>query len=166
MNLNIVTLVLIGIMVLITLGYKSAQDADIPCSPDYVSTLSRNFIHLDNIHLFSNMYTFYYLSQVERSMGSVPYLSLIGVLVIIQTTLEWIISNFYDLKCSIGFSGILYGLLVWYIYYYQNLNYQIFAGIFATLVTSSLQNPRLSFAGHLIGFVSGLIVVHFKQFFL
>ena len=71
-----------------------------------------NFVHVDAAHLISNLYALYAISRVEEKMGFKPFIWLIVFLLSFNTLVHYMLrSVFKDMKCSIGFSGILFGLI-------------------------------------------------------
>ena len=105
-----------------------------------------------------NLYVFYQFMSIERIVGSSQYLILIFGLAMIQSLLELIVSQSIQLTCSIGFSGILYGLIMWVIFSGKHPDRQMVIAILLTIFVSSITYPVLSLSGHLIGFVSGIIM--------
>ena len=83
----------------------------IPCGKDMQSVFVSQFIHVDFLHLVSNVYGLYTLSTVEQKYGPKFFFSLIFFLLTINALLESLFHKFFDTPCSIGFSGILYGVL-------------------------------------------------------
>lgn len=152
-----VTLIFGVIMTLITFLYTYGQLVILPCGPDLVSSFSRNFLHIDWFHLILNMYTFYRLIPLELVYGSSFYLLLIGLLLLFQTLIEWTINHYFAINCSIGFSGILFGLVTWMTLSLHNQDWMMLAPLILSIFSSSARDPRLSLLGHLLGVVSGLL---------
>ena len=145
------------IMAVITLMYTFGQVQTLPCGPDLISSFLRNFIHVDWFHLILNMYTFYRLMPIELIYGSTFYVFLIILLVFFQTLIEWGINSYFVINCSIGFSGILFGLVTWSILSLRGQDWSILVALILSIFSSSAQDPRLSLLGHLLGVFSGLL---------
>ena len=152
-----VTLISGLIMGLITLMYTFGQLQSLPCDQDLGSAFLRNFIHVDWLHLILNMYTFYRLMPIELIFGSSFYLILLGFLILFQTIIEWIINLYFEINCSIGFSGILFGLFTWMILSLRGQDWKMLSALILSIFASSARDPRLSLLGHLMGVVSGLL---------
>ena len=74
---------------------------------DFLTRLSSNFIHIETLHLLSNIIGLITLSYIEKNIGTFKFIKLICLLVILISIFELFFKN----QCSIGFSGVLYGLI-------------------------------------------------------
>ena len=146
------------VMIIITTLYNFGQLQTLPCGPNLISSLFRNFIHVDWFHIILNMYAFFRLMVLEQTFGSSFYFVLILLLTIFQTLIEWIIYSNYEINCSIGFSGILFGLYTWMILTLSGQDWSMLLALILSIISSSARDPRLSLLGHLLGVVSGLLV--------
>ena len=160
-----ITLVMATIMTFITFLYLFGKLTTLPCGYDLISSFMRNFIHVSPLHLIMNMYAFYQFSSIETIIGSIQYLILIMGLAILQTIIEMMTKNFFDLTCSIGFSGILYGIITWILLSGQQTNSQMMIAVILSIFISSAQDTQLSLAGHLMGVVAGAILSFLPHFF-
>lgn len=158
MTIPVVTWTLSFLMIAILLAYWMGIFVNLPCESSYLSTLTRNFIHIQAFHIIANLFAFYQMRQIELQLGLTSYLFLILALVVVQTTIEFIFNQYVDLGCSIGFSGVLYGLIVWMLINLPSNTRSGLLSILISIVGSSLAMPNLSLSGHLIGFFSGFIV--------
>lgn len=131
---------------------------EVPCGNGTIETLNRTFIHLDTVHILSNLFVFYVLSRIEVIHGSSFFATLIVQLLAITTIFEILLKQFINAPCSVGFSGILFGLVVWELLYDRNLSLVLLISVGAMVVTPSLQNPKASLTGHTIGALSGLVL--------
>jgi rhomboid protease GluP len=156
-----VTYGLITLMVGILVIYWTGFVTHLPCDQSIISNLSRNFIHVQLFHILSNLFFFYQIRNLELQLGMKSYALLILMLVVTQSLLEFGLQRFIDLGCSIGFSGILYGLIVWMLVNQPRADQKQLMTILVSIIASSLAMPNLSLSGHLIGFASGLIVAKF-----
>ena len=163
------TLLMSSILVLVTLLFLS-QPLGLPCDNDFFSAFLRNFIHIDPLHLIINLYGFYRLTQLELAIGSIRYIALLILLAVLQTVLEWLTYHpfvrefgglvpFGGATCSIGFSGILFGIISWMFFSERGLDLALLFAMITSITITSAQNPQISFIGHLIGLIAGLIAV-------
>ena len=130
----------------------------IPCGKDMQSIFISQFIHVDFLHLVSNVYGLYTLSTVEQKYGPKFFFSLIFFLLTINALLESLFHKFFDTTCSLGFSGILYGVLTFELSCRgMNTNYLLFISIFANMIANDIFKNNVSLQGHLIGALSGII---------
>ena len=118
----------------------------------------RQFVHVELFHLLVNLYGLYILSRVEEKIGFKNFSILILSLLVVSTLIEFGVSKFTDLNCSIGFSGILFGILAWELVTGQEINFSLVAILFFMVLQPSLTNPKASLVGHAIGACSGIIV--------
>lgn len=162
----ITTQINIAMMSLITLSYFFGFTDNIPCQSNPISSFIRNFIHVSPTHLLANMYAFNRIQAIETTLGSAGYAQLILILATLQTLIEMLISYYTSLHCSIGFSGVLYGLFSWSIVSKQQTSYQLLGILFFSILTASMQNSQLSLIGHLMGFISGIVVALFQNFMI
>ena len=105
---------LIGIfLILIYIGYNTEYFIKIPCENTITSKFLSNFVHVDSIHLLLNLLGLYIISNFEKEIGSKKFLTIVLSLVVMLTILE----KMFLKKCSIGFSGVLYGLFAYEMMY-------------------------------------------------
>jgi membrane associated rhomboid family serine protease len=146
------------VLIVISLLYFFGLLKTLPCGDGVLRGLNRTFVHVDLAHILSNLFVFYVLSRIEMNFGSKFFVMLIVQLLILTTALEWIVKQFWNIPCSIGFSGVLFGLAVWELVYDRNLNMALLLGIGAMIITPSLHNPKASLIGHGLGALAGLIM--------
>ena len=138
--------------------YVSTAIKQIPCGKDIFSKFYSNFVHVDTPHLIFNLIAIYALSRVELDIGSTKFIGLITFLVILITILETIVYTiFKDLPCSVGFSGVLFGVLVWELITKKGLDLLTILPAVGLIFVSKATNPKSSLIGHSIGAISGLI---------
>ena len=71
---------------------------------------------------------------------------------------ETCLHKLIDMKCSIGFSAILYGLLSWEITSgCKEFDYHIVTVVIFDIITSHF-NTRISLISHFMGLISGFIL--------
>jgi membrane associated rhomboid family serine protease len=138
--------------------YISAAIKTIPCGKDIMSSFFSNFVHVDSYHLFANLFSLYALSRVEREIGAKRFLGLVVFLLIFNSLVETMIHKVYsEMKCTIGFSGVLFGIMTWEIVSKKELDSILALSIFAMVLMPSVQNPKASLVGHTVGAVAGII---------
>lgn len=138
--------------------YTTNAIKTIPCDKNMVDNFKSTFVHVDRLHLMSNLYALYALSRVERELGTKKFLILIIFLVCINTIIETSLHKITNkIPCSIGFSGILFGIMAYEIITQRGIDPYILSSILIMVITPSLKSSKVSFSGHLIGTVSGVI---------
>ena len=131
----------------------------LPCDKTFVDAIQRPAFHGSWGHLAVNLFAFYALTQsIQPRIGTVKYIMLIGFL--------WLVTSIMDLffakNCSIGFSGVVLGLLVWDLFDKGQLKWDLAA--MASLALIWIQplvqgQQQVSMAGHFYGIVAGLMAV-------
>ena len=130
----------------------------LPCGTGIHEVFLSNFVHIELSHLISNLYALYALSRVEQEMGFKPFIWLLIFLLLFNTLVEFLARKIWkNMKCSIGFSGILFGIATWELVSKKQLNIEILLAIVIMVVGPSIQNNRVSLTGHVIGSISGII---------
>jgi len=123
------------------------------CRPGMIYSLARIFIHGDMVHLFFNLFTFHQLSPLFRSGN---YVLLLTFLIAANAVLDFITFGSKLVPCSIGFSGVLFGLITYAYLSMQLPKGQLISSLFYLLLPSFLI-PQLSLTGHLQGIATGFI---------
>ena len=130
----------------------------IPCGKDFVSIFSSNFIHIESYHFIINLYALYALSRVEQELGPKKFFTLIIFILIFNTIIEVGIHKIIpSIQCSIGLSGVLFGIMTYEIITKNKLDFFIISSIIITVVMPSIMNRRVSLLAHSIGAFSGII---------
>ena len=144
--------------VLIFLMFNANVISVVPCNKTIKDVFLSNFVHLDTAHLISNLYALYALSRVEKQMGYKSFIWLFIFILLLNTLLEFVVIKlFNNVNCSIGFSGVLFGLMTWEITRNNEVDIQIILAIIATVLSSSSGKNNISLVGHFIGAISGII---------
>jgi membrane associated rhomboid family serine protease len=137
----------------------------IPCDKDMLSIFMTNFIHIDITHLISNLVALYALSRVEYKTGPKKFFILLIFLLIFNTIFEFILHKIINTPCSIGISGILYGILTFEIICTNNIDYNMLGAVLLNVFISYGIDNKSSLSGHLIGAISGILgAIIFKNF--
>lgn len=147
----------VSIVVIFSL-YSTTALKELPCGKDVMSLFYSNFVHIDLYHLFSNIFALYALSRVEVAIGGKKFAGLIVFLLLFNTLAEVTANKINkNLKCSIGFSGVLFGVAIWEIVTTKDIDLTIILAIVAMVALPSIQNPRASLLSHSIGALSGIM---------
>lgn len=129
-----------------------------PCNKDLTSVFMSNFIHSDWYHLTGNLYALYALSRVERRLKPLKFFSLVLFLLFFTSIIEVMLHKMNpDMNCSIGFSGVLFGITTWELVTKQQLDFYLISSIFVMIITPSLKDKKISLTGHTVGALSGII---------
>ena len=161
LSCNLTTIFVITSLIVIFLLQVFSIIKMYTCNHTFVDIFISNFIHVDFLHLVSNITTLIYLSTIEQEIGSLHFTYLIIASLIMNTILESTIHRLFKTKCSVGFSGILYSIIVFDIIYKREVDVFILFAFFTQLFISNT-----SITGHLIGCVSGLITGYLFSYYL
>ena len=143
------------VIIIVFLLYFTSIFKTIPCGNTVLDQFYSNFIHTDIYHISANLYA---LSRVERKMGTKKFLYLIIFLLVFNTILEILAKKLKpELQCSIGFSGVLYGVMTWELVTEKDLDMYILSSIIIMTVLPSLKSKNISLLSHGIGAFSGII---------
>lgn len=148
------------VLIVIYIGYANGNFKRLPCGPGVVQAFERNLVHVDLSHIAANLGSFFILSSMEVRKGSAHYAIMIATLLVLCTGVELALNKGQTPKqCSIGFSGVLFGLLAWQLVDNQGQFFELktLAALGLAVYGTSASNPRASFQGHLIGAGSGLV---------
>jgi membrane associated rhomboid family serine protease len=153
-------------IIIVFLLFNAKVVTSLPCGKDIHEVFMSNFIHLDMAHIMSNLYALYAISRVEQEMGFKPFIYLLIFLLIVNTIAEFFARYIWkDLPCSIGFSGILFGLITWELVSKKNLDVELLLAIVIMVVGPTLHSSKVSLSGHAIGAVSGIAAGLIWKFF-
>lgn len=154
---------------MLAIKYGALYPPRISIKKEYWRIFTANFVHIDFIHIFMNMYCIYYLGGFfESFLGTFPYIYLIIVSAIGTTLLTYVYSlknPRYENTITLGASGIFYGYLGAMIA--MGL---IFQGPFLDLLISykyviiinvafTFMNARISKTGHFGGLIGGALAM-------
>ena len=139
--------------------YITTAIKTIPCDKNLMSVFLSNFVHLEPSHLIANLFALYNLARVEKQLGPKKFGCLIVFLLIFTTVTEVLAHKlFSELKCSIGLSGILFGIMSWELTTKKGLDLMIVLSIIGVVVTPTVQNSKgSSLLGHAVGAIAGVI---------
>lgn len=153
-----VTLFLAVSIVVVFALYLTTWIKTVPCGKDVMSIFTSNFVHLDPYHLMVNLFALYALSRVEQQLGAKKFIGLIVFLLIFTTLVEVIVHKIYtQIPCSIGFSGVLFGVMTWELVTNRELDLVLVLAIVAMVAVPSLQSEKVSLLGHAVGAIGGVV---------
>lgn len=155
-NVPVSLMLAVTIIVVFSLYFTTAIKT-VPCGNDVMSSFMANFVHIDPQHLIVNLYALYALSRVEERIGSKQFFALIIFSLIFNTIVESAIHRWRDTPCTIGFSGVLFGLLTWELVTTRELDLYLLAAVAAMVIVPSMVDRKVSLIGHAVGAVSGII---------
>lgn len=128
-----------------------------PCNKSFLNSIKRQFYHGSVTHILANLYGFVIVTnELVPLIGTEKYTLLIIVLMLLNAAFDYYFFGKDYVKCGIGFSGVLFSLLTWSIITKKGFNVAL-ARDFVLLLLPAVSNPQISFSGHLIGIISGLI---------
>jgi len=157
-NNNPVSAFLAVSIILIFSMYSTSVIKSVPCGRGIIEVFKSNFVHTNTGHMLSNIYALYALSRVERSIGSRKFFTLVLFILIVSVILESTLIKIFDLPCSIGFSGVLYGVTAWELVTSKKIDMYLIASIILSVIVPSLKNNNSSIVGHSVGALTGVIV--------
>jgi len=138
--------------------YLTTLIKTIPCQKNIMSSFLSNFIHTDITHLMVNLFGLYSLARVERDIGPKKFIKLLIFLLILNTIIETITYTIFPtIKCSIGFSSVLFGIMTYELATSKKLDFMLLASIIGTVILPSLKNQNVSLVSHSIGAISGIM---------
>lgn len=148
---------IIAIILLLVHFNSSQENLPTSCVDGFTNSIIRNFYHIDSPHLYVNLLTFKTLSRIETQIGSAKYLMLLISIVVIASVLDYIVNLIFSLKCSIGFSGVLFGLLAWEMVTMHEFSPYVLLLLAINVISPTIRNPQSSLMGHGIGALAGVL---------
>ena len=140
------------ILTVVYLSYSANILNSLYCKDTIPAKIVSNYIHINLVHLLSNLVGLYFLSEIEEKIGSHKFLILILFLTLSLSACEYI---FFKSKCSIGISGILYGLVAYEMFKFKDIDYNVIGALVTLFLFGG--NSKISHSGHLLGFIVGVI---------
>ena len=148
------------IMILITMFFlvQKGVITHVSCKQTIENIFQRNFMHANLEHLVSNIMVLFILSQIETQIGSVEYLKVMTAILVASVLAEFVANNCFKIPCSVGFSGVLFGLTAWELFNNDRIHYINIVVVVALIVLPAMSDKNSSIAGHLIGALAGVLV--------
>lgn len=160
--MRIVSTFLASIMIIVYMLFETQTLTllDLPCQNSVKDLILSQFVHIDFTHIVLNMLSFRVISKLELIVGNLKYLGIIGSIVGLNVFFEKLARTLFNLNCSIGFSGVLLGLVAYDTVMRQGYKLDPMTSLFLlyTALAPALYIPNLSISGHLIGILSGSII--------
>lgn len=153
-----VTFSILVLVVIVFLMYQFGVIHTIPCSNNFFEGILRSFIHINIRHFVANIAGFYLLYRSEVELGPKKFSVVILSILFLSVLFEMMVSMFMKTNCSIGFSGVLFGVAAWELFSDGNVELFGLLTIIAFMTIPSLKDPKVSWLGHLAGFAAGTVV--------
>ena len=96
----------------------------------------------------------YFISELEIKIGSSNFLTLVILITVILSIFEYAVKS----GCSIGISGVLYGLVAYEMFKFKNVDYNVLFTLVLLFLFSG--DSKISHTGHLLGFIAGLTATY------
>lgn len=141
---------LINITVYLLYKIKFFDSVNI-CNDDILSRIQGSLVHVNLTHLMMNLIGLYILSEIEKAIGSEKFIKLVLFIIVLSSIIEMVLKT----SCSIGFSGVLYGLLAYEMFIKKKIQLDIII-VLVSLCFIPDNYSNISHSGHLIGFISGM----------
>lgn len=163
--MSIVCNTIITIIVLLFV-LKSMYIIKPKCNTSILNIFTSNFYHADLFHLISNIFGLFVLTRLETKIGLKKFLTILILLLIINTFIENYLITKHNLNCSVGFSAIIYSLLSWEIFSgHRHLDMYILGAVFFDILgVFSKNTSNIAFVNHLMGLISGGFLAQFIHF--
>ncbi len=153
-----VSMSIASVLVVVFLLYITTIIKTIPCGKDLLSVFYSNFTHIDPVHIAGNLLALYALARVEMAVGPKKFIGLVSFLLVFTTVVEVIIHKiFTNIPCSIGFSGILFGITTWELVTSKEIDYTMILSIIILVGSDSMRSSKVSLMGHAVGASAGVV---------
>lgn len=159
-NINLIPIssFLFIIITLIFSLYFTSVIKSTPCGKNLGSVFVSNFVHTDFMHLVYNLFAIFAISRIEREIGWEKFLALIIFSLTINTILETTLHRIdRNIKCSIGFSGVLYTMFTWQVITNKEFDVYMLSVIAGNILYPKLTGGNVSTSGHVIGVITGIL---------
>jgi membrane associated rhomboid family serine protease len=151
-----------AIIIIVFLLYFINIFKSYPCGKDMISNMLSNFIHADFFHLISNLYGLYVLTRVEEKIGATKFFYVVCFILVMNSIFETILYKLTNLSCSVGFSGIIYGIFSWEMMSgLKNFDWYILSAIVFDIFSVLTLKRKIALLNHFIGIFSGIILGSF-----
>ncbi|MCP3682258.1 MAG: rhomboid family intramembrane serine protease, partial [bacterium] len=95
---------------------------------------------------------------VEINMGCNKFVALILFLLLFNTMSEVIINKIFKrMPCSIGFSGVIFGIAAWELVTNKGFDWIVLLSLGIMIAGPTIKNPKASLSGHIVGAISGVV---------
>ena len=128
------------------------------CSNTIISNIYSNFFHVDLFHLLINVYGIYYFSNLEKKIGTKKFCFLILFLLITTAFFETALKTIFPtIKCSVGFSGIIFGMATFVKTIHEEDSKKFIKMIALEIIYNFSHKNSISISSHIIGILCGII---------
>jgi membrane associated rhomboid family serine protease len=159
-----VSIILSIIVCIVFIIYKIPLVKNLPCDRNIVSTFATNFVHTDYYHLIANLYGLFAFSKIEDDIGSKNFAILVSLILVITSVIESYVKQIFNLNCSIGISGLIFGLFGYDLTSRQDFDFFILSSITIIFLRISAESKHVSFYGHVIGLLVGIVLGFLLKF--
>jgi membrane associated rhomboid family serine protease len=163
-DVPVCTFIAVSIILMFILINMQFISSNISCGTTFKKIFMSNFIHIEASHLISNLYALYSLSRVEQEMGIKSFIYLVIYLLLCNTLIEFIAKKIFpQLGCSVGFSGVLFGLITWEMSSKKSVDINLILSVILMVTSPNIQaslegkEKKISLSGHIIGAISGIV---------
>jgi membrane associated rhomboid family serine protease len=119
--------------------------------------LTRSFLHQDLNHLSTNIFSLWNLLELEKEFKTSKFIMIVLFLLFASAGIHFIMDKVTGNKnCAIGFSGVLYGMIVFQIML-NGLDIYRAGELLLLILLPSLTRSNISVSGHLSGAIAGLL---------
>jgi membrane associated rhomboid family serine protease len=155
-NVPLSAFIAVSIIVIFSL-YTTTLIKTIPCGKDLLSVFYSNFVHLELYHLIGNVIGLYVLSRVEEEIGAKKFAILISFLLIFNTIVESSIHKIFpNTTCTIGFSGVIFGILTWELITTKQIDFLAILSLLSMILLPISHTSNVSLSSHIIGSIGGI----------
>lgn len=158
--------IIVAIILLVTFFFPEfGLVGTVDCFDKSIKQYMTNSFHHGSItHLLANMLSLFQLSALEEHYGPVKFTIILVSLLILSNVIHYFMP---DQSCTIGFSGVLIGLIVFDKFLNNGWLFDItmIQSIVLLLLLPYFGNRKVSIFGHLSGVLAGLLLGYVFQFF-
>lgn len=127
------------------------------CDKDFNNYIYRSFLHGDYNHLLVNVLSLWNLVNLERELETQKFITLMLFLIVASSGIHFIIDKITGTKrCAIGFSGVLFGMIIYQIGL-KGFKTESLAEIGVLLLMPFASQTNVSHIGHLSGVIAGVL---------
>ena len=151
-----ISYIIIGILVLIYFSWFNFYNTN----SEIVNYMARPFYHANVNHLFANVISLYSLSFIEDIIGKPQFIFAMLFIWVVSSILLYLIHIVLPSRkvYTVGFSGVIFGLIVIYYSLMNQSTYLTLTGLIVSILPQIFVKG-ISFEGHLAGIIAGIIYI-------